>query len=271
LISNEHHTVPMPLLEAALVTIAFFVSGIVISTLGAMTGLGGGFLAVPYLILLWGQGREEAVLTSFVMIMGNSASSAVNYLRARMVDVKVALFMFVPTVPAIVLGYLLLKRTSSVAFDLSFSILLISVTTYILISRRRPVKDVGGRSRGGIPYLLFPVSFIGGFVSSLFGIGGGAIFMPLQVGYLGSPVKRAVATSMTVIALVSVTRVFGVSGGVFDYQSAIPLLMGALVGGQVGAGLVKRIKALHLLYILCSILIGLALYMGGSAIFQLVA
>jgi len=246
------------------------ISGIIISTLGAMTGLGGGFLAVPYLILAWDMGRQDAVLTSFVMILGNSVSSSIGYLRSRLVDIRLAMIMFLSAMPAIVLGYIILKRIQSDIFDLLFAALLITVTMYILMTkgRGRGSANEQGKDevRKGFPLLVPPVSFLAGVLSSLFGIGGGAIFMPLQVVYMDMDVKRAVGTSMTVIAAIAIFRVFVVSGGVFDYGLAIPFLVGGLIGGQLGVQIVKRIKGRAILYMLSLFLLVIALYMGGSAL-----
>jgi hypothetical protein len=258
------------MVEVLLTTLIFFLSGIVISTIGAMTGLGGGFLAVPFLIIFWGQSRPDAVLTSFVLILGNSISSSISYLRSKMVELRLALVMFVCTIPSVVIGYLLLQRIHSALFDLAFAALLIVVTALTLATKRDKDADKHcGIKFRDIPFPVYVLSFIAGLLGSLFGIGGGAVFMPTQVAYLKMRVRIAVATSMTVIAAMALFRVFIVSGGVFDYELAIPMMLGGLVGGQIGSAIAKRVKGRFLLYVLGACLIFIALYMGGSAILGL--
>ncbi len=258
------------MLEFILTTLIFFTAGIVISTIGAMTGLGGGFLAVPFLILVWGKGRADAVLSSFVLILGNSVSASISYLRSGMVELRLALVMFICTVPSVVIGYLVLQRIHSALFDIAFAAILIVVTVLTLRTKRdkdaESHKDIAFRD---IPIPVYLLSFFAGFMGSLFGIGGGAVFMPTQVAYLKMRVRIAVATSMTVIAAMAFFRVFIVSGGVFDYSVAVPMMLGAIVGGQIGAGVAKRLKGKVLLYALAACLLFIALYMGGSAILGL--
>jgi hypothetical protein len=253
-----------------LTVLIFFLSGTVISTIGAMTGLGGGFLAVPFLILVWGRNRPDAVLTSFVLILGNSVSSSISYIRSRMVEGRLALVMFLCTVPSVVIGYLLLQRIHSAIFDIAFAAILVVVTVLTLRTKRdkdaEKRRDIKIRD---IPPLVYALSFFAGFLGSLFGIGGGAVFMPTQVGLMKMRVRIAVATSMTVIAAMAFFRVFIVSGGVFDYAIAIPFMMGGMVGGQIGAGIAKRMKGKYLLYALAACLLFIALYMGGSAVLGL--
>lgn len=255
------------MLESLMLVLIFFVSGIIISTIGAMTGLGGGFLAVPFLILVWGKSRPDAVLTSFVLILGNSISSSLSYFRSRMVEVKLALVMFLCTIPSVIIGYVLLQRIHSALFDLSFAAILMAVTVLTLTTKRDKDADKHMNVRfRDIPFPVYVLSFIAGLLGSLFGIGGGAVFMPTQVAYLKMRVRIAVATSMTVIAAMAAFRVFIVSGGVFDYGIAIPFMLGAMVGGQIGAGIAKKVKGRILLYALSACLLFIALYMAGSAI-----
>lgn len=258
------------MVDVILTVLIFFLSGIAISTIGAMTGLGGGFLAVPFLILVWGKSRPDAVLTSFVLILGNSLSSSISYIRSRMVEMRLALVMFLCTVPSVVIGYLLLQRLHSALFDLTFAAVLVVVTILTLRTKRDEHADLRRDIKfRDIPFPVYVLSFIAGFLGSLFGIGGGAVFMPTQVGLMKMRVRIAVATSMAVIAAMAAFRVFIVSGGVFDYTIAIPFMLGAMVGGQIGAGIAKKAKGKILLYALSASLLFIALYMALSAILSI--
>lgn len=94
--------------------------------------------------------------------------------------------------------------------------------------------------------------------------------MPLQVGLLKVKVKRAIATSMFLIMLLSGFRVLVISKAGFDPLIAIPLALGALLGAQLGARAVKKLKSVHLLQILAGFLFLIAFYMGANAIYRLV-
>ncbi|MFW3146804.1 MAG: sulfite exporter TauE/SafE family protein [Thermoplasmatota archaeon] len=260
----------------ALIAVILFVAGAVISMLGSMTGLGGGFLCVPFLVLVWARDRSNAVLISLTMIIANSLSSSITYLRAKMVNLKVFAVLLAPTLPGLFLGLYLLNRMNDAVFDLIFSILLILVTSYILfknIKQRAPIAErLAARKRKGslLPQYSIPIAFAAGTASSAFGIGGGALLMPLQVGMLKMNVKRAIATSMLLLACMATFRVFvismAVSGNYPDPLYAIPLAAGAVLGGQAGAFIVKRAKSKYLLYILAVFLFFIAIYMFAGAV-----
>jgi uncharacterized membrane protein YfcA len=256
--------------------LVLFAAGALISTLGAMTGLGGGFLAVPFLLLLWGLGSKEAVLTSLTMILANSTSSSITYLRSKMVDLKVFALLIAPTIPGLFLGWWLLSNLSDTLFKLLFSVFMIGVTIYILVRNYRKERkakedrsDPDKDERRLLPHLSIPIAFAAGTVSSAFGIGGGALLMPLQVGLMKAKVKRAIATSMLLIAVMSAFRVIAISRAGFDPFVALPLAAGALLGAQLGAHLVKKVQSRYLLYLMASFLLFIAAYMGVRAILSL--
>lgn len=263
-----------------------FLVGMLIATLGSMTGLGGGFLCVPFLILAWGLDRPEAVLLSLTMILANSTSSSIIYLRKRMVDLKVGLILIIGAFPALFVGFVILESLEAAVFDLLFAIVLLISITYIVISRTKKARKIekkdankdgkdeedpdNGKERAGIqPIISIPVAFVAGLVSSLFGIGGGAVLMPLQVGLLKMKVKTAIATSMFMIMFITGFRVLVISKASFDLLIAIPLCIGAVLGAQIGAQIVRRLKGQHLLFILAAFLISIAFYMGGGALIDL--
>jgi uncharacterized protein len=251
--------------------IIFFIAGALISMLGAMTGLGGGFLCVPFLIIVWGRDRSEAVLTSLTMIVANSVSSSITYLRSKMVDLRVFALLIIPTIPGLFIGYFLLENMEDAVFDIIFSILLIFVTFFILVKNIRKKEKGSGMEKEGtgrrlLPHISVPTAFAAGTVSSAFGIGGGALLMPLQVGLLKMNVKRAIATSMFLLAFMSTFRVFVISGGAFDPFMALPLAAGAVLGAQGGTKIVKKLKGEYLLYVLSLFLFFIAVFMLVGAV-----
>ncbi|MGA1866045.1 MAG: sulfite exporter TauE/SafE family protein [Thermoplasmatota archaeon] len=251
-------------------------AGIFISAIGAIAGLGGGFLAVPFLMLLWGLDSEMAVLVSLTMILANSISSSVTYLRNRLVDIRVFALLVLPTIPGLFVGWWLLRNLEDSHFRLVFSLLMATVMTYILIRNRKEVragknKRVGRKRIDGlISIISTPIAFIAGAASSAFGIGGGAILMPLQVGLLNMNVKRAIATSMMLLAVMSGTRVIIISGASFDPFIALPFALGGLLGAQAAAYFVKIARSGSLLYFLAACMFAIAIYMGTQAMIDLI-
>lgn len=251
-------------------------AGVFISTLGALAGLGGGFLAVPFLMLVWKLDSEMAVLTSLTMILANSTSSSITYVRTRKVDMKVFALLVLPTIPGLFAGWWLLRNLEDTQFRLVFALLMAAVMIYVLVRNSRkgssnPDSEDVDRDRIGRTKAIIsaPISFSAGAASSAFGIGGGALLMPLQMGLLGMNVKRAIATSMLLIAVMSAIRVIGISRASFDPFVAIPLALGALLGAQLAAYIVRRARSRYLLYFLAVFLFIIAFYMGIEAVLEM--
>jgi uncharacterized protein len=262
--------------QEILAMLVLIAAGAGISTLGAMVGLGGGFLAVPFLLLLWNLDSDVAVISSLTMILANSTSSSITYLRSKKVDMKIFALLILPTIPGLILGWWLLGEMDDNIFKLTFSLLMVIVMFYILIRNYRSGKteknenDRAPEKRSKLVSILsIPIAFLAGTASSAFGIGGGALLMPLQVGLLKVEVKRAIATSMFLIAVMTAFRVIVISKGAIDPFVAIPLALGGLLGAQLAAYLVKRVKSRYLLYFLAAFLFFIAAYMGVNSLLNI--
>ena len=87
------------------------------------------------------------------------------------------------------------------------------------------------------------LSFFGGLVSGLLGVGGGILLVPLMALFLRMPLHAAVATSMFTMVF---TTLSGVAQhwtlGNVNLEYVLLLAPGALVGAQMGAWLCKRIS-----------------------------
>lgn len=92
------------------------------------------------------------------------------------------------------------------------------------------------------PLLLAGIGLGAGVLSGLFGVGGGIILVPGMVLLAGMAQQRASATSLASIVPIAAVGafIFGRSDSV-DLPAAGVLIVGSLVGVQVGARLMKRI------------------------------
>lgn len=93
-----------------------------------------------------------------------------------------------------------------------------------------------------------PVTFIGGFLGGLLGLGGGVIYVPVLTMLVGLPIHIAAATSTFLILFSTLLAIgFRVEGGNIDWNIAIPMAIGAVVGGRIGANYAKKVKSSWLL------------------------
>lgn len=99
---------------------------------------------------------------------------------------------------------------------------------------------------------------LGGFagtISSLLGVGGGIVLVPVLIYVLGLPIHQAVGTSLAVIvptALMGVVRHYGF--GNINLSIAIFLAVGAIAGAYLGAALAEMLPALVLKKIFAALL-----------------
>lgn len=235
----------------ALAALGFGIGG-----LGALIGIGGGVYLVPALVLLYGFEPKVAVGTSLFFVFLNVLSGSISYLRLKRVDVKLGLVLMIPTIPGAILGAYFTEYLGSFTFRLIFAALLVWASFYLLFkpkSHSTAVKVKGYERKlidsnnkvyvysVNVP-LGIVTSFIAGFASSIFGIGGGVLHVPIMIHVLGIPVHVATATSHFILVF---TTLFGsvthsaLNNVLFEY--AILLGLGGMLGAQVGARISNRI------------------------------
>jgi uncharacterized membrane protein YfcA len=268
----------MNIVEAFLVLILGFVIGVPSS----MVGLGGGFIAVPVLILFFQVPAKNAIAVSLVAICGTTFSSTLGYIRQRRVDYKLGLFYDILDVPAIVLGaYVTTLLPQNVLAGIC-GIFIIFISTVLIRNKRKSFSGENPKAidasmewtRNGIdsdghaftytlrsPPLALASSFLGGLITGLFGLGGGITDVSTMI-LLGVPVHIAVATSEFAMAITNGAGV--VAHGLLNnvlIEYALPITIGTVIGAQVGCLLAKRVKgkALRKILSLIAILAGLRL------------
>ncbi len=231
-----------------LIFLLLFLAAILIGIVASMVGIGGGGLMVPLLALTQlVSTTQHAVGTSLVPVVFNALYSTIAYWRQGVIDVRFGL-MLVPT--ALIGGWLgayLTEFISSSGLAIAFGIFLI-FTSLIMLSGREP-KELGQlfRSRkytDGRPNLWIGslIGFVAGLGAGFFGIGGGVIMVPAMNLLLGVDIVSAVATSLFVMgppALVGAIQ-HSIQGNL-HWEFSIPLLLGVMIGAQVGTRLTAKL------------------------------
>lgn len=233
-----------------------FLVGIVSS----MIGVGGGFLIVPILVLIYAISTHLAVGTSVVMIIFAALSSAFAYARQRRIDYSLGLILATGSIPSAALGAYATSFISPEGLASLFGVFLIIVAVRMLVApdsgkaKRgsriwgwvRMIKDAQGQvfdyEANMVPGMA--LSLLAGFASGFFGVGGGAVMVPVMVLVMTMPMHIAVATSMFIMIFTSVSAATThiVLGNLLA-DSAIALGVGIVFGTQVGAFAARRLKA----------------------------
>ncbi len=225
-----------------------------IGAFGTIIGAGGGFLLVPILLIFYGMDSKVAAGTSLFFVFLTALSGTFAYIRQKRVDLKIGSIFTIMTIPGSIIGaYITTYILVGNIFKMLFSFLLVLSSLYLII---RPVKENVNSinttyrgyyrkvvdSNGKVYEYKVPltrgviISFGVGFISSMFGIGGGIIHVPAMIFLLNFPVHIATATSYFVLLFSSLTgSVTHFFLGNVEYIYSIPLGFGALIGAQVGA------------------------------------
>lgn len=254
------------------------VLGAAVAALGTIVGLGGGFILVPILIVLFPEASPATITAiSLTVVFLNASSATASNLRARRIDFRTGGILVLGAVPAAVAGSAAAQVVSRAQYESMFGFLLLLGAVYILWrSAHAGHLDPGLRhdpnrrilERKGPLYLFYVsgllagiISPVAGFVSSFFGIGGGIIHVPSLMFILKMPPRVAGATSLLVLVPTSLTALLTLylSGAIEEgWRRAGLLGIGALFGAQLGVYWSSRINPRGLLIILAA-----ALFMVG--------
>lgn len=237
--------------------------GFFVGTLGTLVGVGGGFILVPIFLLVFHYTPQQAIGTSLTIVFFNALSGTVAYVRQKKVYYDAAIRFSLATLPGAVLGSYLAYYFSSQNFYISFGLLLMAIAVLLYIrSRSESEKTCDLKTFTYNRTLGMLMSLLVGFLSSIFGIGGGIIHVPTMICLLGFPIHTATATSHFVLA---VSSFFGVVSHYFLgnilITPALIIGVGSILGAQLGAYLSLKIKAKSISVLLCIALVALGLRM----------
>jgi uncharacterized membrane protein YfcA len=246
------------LLDPITTAIILVAVGLGAGTLGSMLGVGGGIIMVPALTFL-GLPPAQAASTSLIAVASTSVSSTIEYSRQKRIDYRLGLEMAAFAIPGALLGAVLSDYISASSFRLYFGILLILTGVYLLY-RNSILKDAAAKKRStALRAGVFAATFGAGIISSLFGVGGGIIFVPAMLLVLGLTMQRAAPTSQMTLMLTSIAGVIMHAYLLHpDYLQALALSAGAFAGAQIGARVSRTAKDLLLQRLLGIVLIAVA-------------
>jgi uncharacterized membrane protein YfcA len=114
--------------------VVMVVGGVVVGIGASFTGLGGGFLIVPLLLLL-GYPAQKAVGTSFLAIVVISLSALVAHNKLANVDFRVGLLLGVGGIAGAQIGARLLEHVSTASFKRIFAAVLIGLAGYLFLQK----------------------------------------------------------------------------------------------------------------------------------------
>lgn len=248
--------------------IILIILGLLAGTIGSIAGLGGGVIIVPALLAIGAFFPEYqhitpqlAVGTSLFLVVISSLSSTLSYSRQKRVDFRSGALFFVASGPGAIVGAYLTGFVDERIFNISFGLLMILVVVLLSWnyqgkerrmnwSVKREFTDPSGEvyQYGYNPSTALLISFVVGGVAGFFGIGGGALIVPMMVLLFRFPPHVATATSMFVMFLSAI--IGSITHLIQDnivWQAVLLIAPGAWIGGQLGAWISARMSSRALL------------------------
>ena len=264
----------LPIAEVSVNALLLLGSGGLVGILSGMFGVGGGFLLTPLLFFI-GIPPAVAVATQANQIVASSVSGVMAHLRRRTVDFRMGWVLMAGGVVGAAIGVMIfnfLKSLGQVELFVSLCyVVFLGIIGLLMFfeslrairsSRSGVTRPPTRRHRGWIHALPFKMKFrtsglyisvippllVGaavGILSAVMGVGGGFIMVPAMIYLLGMPTKVVVGTSLLQIIAVTAftTMLHAITNYTVDMALAVLLLIGGVVGAQVGTRIGVYLKA----------------------------
>ena len=267
---------------SAVLGLASFAAGL----LGAMTGLGGGFVIIPLLVVAFGVDIRYAIGASLLSVIATSSGAAAAYVKEGFSNIKLGMVLEIATTIGALSGAMLAAHIPTQELAIVFGLVLLC-SAYLSGHRARETAGVAAPDRLAVALQLdssyptpegprlyqvrhipigFGLMYVAGVLSGLLGIGSGAIKVLSMDRAMRLPFKVSTTTSNFMIGVTAAA-----SAGVYLHRGYIdpglgmPVVLGVLAGSMLGARLLNDAKTRWLRVIFVWVIAALACEMlyGG--------
>jgi uncharacterized protein len=234
--------------------IGYFLAALVGVSLGLIGG-GGSILMVPILVYVFALNPIMATSYSLFVVGSTSLVGAFNNSRKGQVSIKTALLFgltsittvfatrkfIMPVIPEVLfsIGGFEVKQTMAIMVLFAVLMLMASVA---MIKGRKETTELAGESSSADTAKLLMYGVLVGLATGFLGAGGGFLIIPALVLILKMPMKKAVGTSLLIIALNSLIGFTGDLGHIdIDWKFLLIITVIAITGIFIGGALAKKI------------------------------
>jgi uncharacterized protein len=264
----------LPIAEVSVNAFLLLGLGGMVGILSGMFGVGGGFLMTPLLFFI-GIPPAVAVATEANQIVASSFSGVLAHLKRKTVDLKMGTVLLIGGLAGAAVGvqiFAALKRVGQVELlvTLSYVVFLGVIGSLMFIESLNAIRRARGADRvvpkrrqhnwvHGLPFKMkfrtsglyisaIPPLLVGvavGILAAIMGVGGGFIMVPAMIYLLGMPTKVVIGTSLFQIIFVTAftTLMHATTNYTVDMPLAVLLLLGGVVGAQIGTRIGVKMKA----------------------------
>lgn len=250
--------------------------------LGALTGLGGGTVLVPVLTLLFQVDIRYAIGASLVSVIATSSGAAAAYIKEGFTNTRVGILLEVATTLGAMGGVALAASLSTSIIAVFFGVILLYsaylssrsytddscnarpnlLATWLRLDDCYPTTDQWQSYHVQNVGAGFGLMAIAGMVSSLLGIGSGALKVLTMDQVMKLPFKVSTTTSNFMIGVTAATGAGTyLSRGYIDPGLSMPVMLGVLFGSLIGARVLTQARPRPLRQVFSGVVVVLAVQM----------
>ena len=252
--------------------------GLLVGAVMGLTGAGGGILAVPALMLALDWNVAQATPVALLAVAISAGVGAWHAWKQGLVRYRAAALMAVAGIPFTSVGIQLGAYLTPTQSGLLFAALMFYIAwrrwrncdvVQLRFDDRRDAPCSVNSVTGRIDWswtsalLIAGIGATTGFMTGLLGVGGGFVIVPLLRKVSNVSTQGIIATSLTVIALVSGsgTAIAVGHGAQFPLDAALPFVLAAVLGMLGGRKLADKLppRYLHCSFAAMVSLVGLAI------------
>ncbi|MFA8387037.1 MAG: sulfite exporter TauE/SafE family protein [Pelagibaca sp.] len=262
----------LPIAEVSVNAYLLLGLGGMVGVLSGMFGVGGGFLMTPLLFFI-GIPPAVAVATEANQIVASSFSGVLAHLRRKTVDLRMGTVLLIGGLIGAALGVAVFNYLKSLGqvdllVKLCYVLFLGIIGSLMFVESLNAIRKTRSGAKPkrrkhnwihGLPFKMrfrtsglyisvIPPVIVGvlvGILAAIMGVGGGFIMVPAMIYLLGMPTKVVVGTSLFQIIFVTgfTTLLHATTNYTVDMVLAVLLLIGGVVGAQIGTVIGARLKA----------------------------
>jgi uncharacterized membrane protein YfcA len=265
-----------------------FMLSIAAGFVGAMSGMGGGVVLIPALTFL-GVDIKHAIAISIVSVIATSSGAASAYVRDRITNLKIGMFLEMFTIMGALVGAAITLVSAQRLLFFLFGLVLLASWVALFTQRHeiwQPVASQDALSRwlefegsyddqatqqtityrGTRAYLGGPLMFGAGLIAGLLGIGAGALKVLIHDLIIGLPPKVSTTTSNLIIGVTALagTSVY-LAAGLIEPGVVAPVTLGVVFGAFIGTRVLVRVtnQTVRRFFLVVLIVLGIEMLIRG--------
>lgn len=290
----------LPIAEMAVPAEMIFSLSAMVGLLSGIFGIGGGFLTTPLLIFM-GIPPAVAVGTQSTQLLASSVAGVLAHWHKGNVDVKIGLVMTAGGLLGSFAGtfiFKVLERIGQIDFAIyslyivllgSMGFLMLSESFMALLFRKKTMTNEFNTLQisgfiARLPYKMrFPrsklyisalvpgtIGFVGGVLMTVLGVGGGFVMVPAMIYILGMPGLLVTGTSLFQMIFTAAFAIImhSVANHTVDIMLAIILIVGGVIGAQIGVTFSRFIRGASARIVLAILTLTVCFQMVGQLFIQ---